>query len=331
MGSNNFATPILFIIFNRPDCTQQVFERIRSIQPKRLFIAADGPRANRPEDIEKCRVTRNLIQVDWDCDIQTLFYDTNLGCKKAPSEAINWFFQHVEEGIILEDDCLPDPTFFQFCKENLEKYRDDKRIMEIVGTNFLAGNGYRRDQDYSYYFSHFAWTWGWATWKRAWSFYDIEMHLYPEIKTKGYLQDICLNEDDFNYRSKCFDGVFTRKLDTAWDYQWQFSRLINNGLSIIPINNLVLNIGFGIEATHTKNAEDLSKFIVPVSAMNFPLKHPPFVIRDTASDKYFIKFFFPEDSRNKTKKKIWRIARFLGMEKIMKRLLLTVKKNNLSK
>ncbi len=180
-----FETPILFIVFNRPDTTQQVFNVIKRIKPKYLFVAADGPRPDVPADIEKCKRTRLIVeQVDWDCEIKTLFRDQNKGCGRGPAEAITWFFEYVDEGIILEDDCVPHIEFFKFIPLMLEKYRNESRIFLIIGTNFL---GEWRPKKHSYFFSLFAHTWGWATWKRAWKLYDFELN---KLGIKGKLPAI---------------------------------------------------------------------------------------------------------------------------------------------
>jgi hypothetical protein len=172
-------TPVLFLIFNRPNTTEQVFEAIAKAKPRCLFVAADGPRTDKEGEAEKCQAVRDIIKrVDWDCEVKTLFREQNLGCKEAVSSAITWFFEQVEEGIILEDDCLPSDSFFSFCAELLEKYRDDKRIMMISGDNFQ--DGIQRG-DASYYFSSVPWIWGWATWRRAWRLYDREMQTFPSF------------------------------------------------------------------------------------------------------------------------------------------------------
>jgi hypothetical protein len=172
-------TPVLFIIFNRPGTTQQVFDAIKQQKPKYLFVAADGPRPDKPDDKEKCKATRAIIdQVDWDCNLKTLFRDENRGCGYGPAEAITWFFDHVEEGIILEDDCLPSPYFFKFCSVILERYKSDTRIGIISGTNpLIRWNINQKD----YIFSRFGSTWGWATWRRAWMYFDHEMNNWEKI------------------------------------------------------------------------------------------------------------------------------------------------------
>lgn len=285
----NYRTPpILFIIFNRPVLTQKVFNSIRLAKPERLYVAADGPRKNE-EELELCKETRLIIdQVDWDCQIKTLFRDKNLGCGQAPKTAIDWFFKNEEEGIILEDDCLPSSSFFLYCAELLDKYRYDTRIMHIGGTNFQ--HGYVRDSDYSYYFSYFSHEWGWASWRRAWKLYDFNINSYPEIKEKGYLNKYFSSYLEKKYRLSKIDNTLGRDNVNWWDYQWDYAKIINSGLSIIPNKNLVTNIGFGENATHTKSSGDFRQFNV-AQKLDFPLKHPSFIIRDDVSDRRYFKRF----------------------------------------
>jgi len=168
-----FNTPILFLVFNRPNTTQRVFNVIRQVKPKQLFVAADGPRRDKGADEEKCEATREIVkQIDWDCEVKTLFREENLGCGKAVSSAITWFFENVEEGIILEDDCLPNLDFFGYCEELLDRYRDNREVMFIGGDNFQKG---KKWGDASYYFSAYNHVWGWATWKRTWDIYDFKL------------------------------------------------------------------------------------------------------------------------------------------------------------
>src|SRR6185503_8652880 len=235
-----FTTPVLLLIFNRPKTTRAVMEAIRKVKPAKLYIAADGSRAHVKEDMEKCRETREIAsQVDWDCTVTKLFREENLGCGKALSTAIDWFFDQEEEGIIIEDDCLPSTGFFAFCAELLERYRFDTRVMEIGGTNFE--NEDLRGKDYSYYFSSMIYIWGWATWRRAWKLYDYEMRHYDEITRKRYLDghyDFAYEVDYFNYVFKLVhkNDERTRRRIT-WDYQWQFVCKINSGLTIVPEKN----------------------------------------------------------------------------------------------
>lgn len=285
-----FNTPVLMIIFNRPDTTRMVFEAIRAVKPPRLYIAADGPRPGKESDIEQCRETRKIVrEVDWDCEVKTLFRDINLNCGKAPASAMTWFFEHEEAGIILEDDCLPSQSFFWFCQELLERYRDDDRVMHIGGNNFL--NGWRKDRDYSYYFSRCGHVWGWATWRRAWAKFDFKISLYEKLKQKGYFENFFMNPLEKIYRLSKFDKTIAANGSADWwDYQWDFARYAQSGLAIIPEKNLVKNIGFGDNATHTKRSNSKHAHMEAFE-LSFPLRHPPFTMRDLESDKrYFSNF-----------------------------------------
>lgn len=287
MPDTNFDTPVLFIIFNRPDCTQQVFERIRSVRPKKLFVAADGPRADRPGEDELCCKVREIVgQVDWDCAVKTFFQGTNLGCKKAVSGAINWFFENVEEGIIIEDDCLPDVTFFNYCKDLLIKYRDDARVMVISGTNLQFG---KRRNNYSYYFSKHLHVWGWASWRRAWKHYDVNINLWPEIRDGGWLQDLFDDKKKVEYWESIFERVYKGKIDT-WDYQWGLACWAQSGLIILPNINLISNIGFGQEATHTTGEHKVAN--LKTEAMHFPLNHPTHKLKDCRADSFTDKLMY---------------------------------------
>jgi hypothetical protein len=192
MTNTPFATPILFLIFNRPDTTDKVFEKIREIQPRQLFISADGPRPDRKDEREKCEEARKVIQkIDWKCELKTNFSEKNLGCRVGVSSGIDWFFSQVSKGIILEDDCLPDASFFNFCKVLLEYYRNDERIMHIGGINVQDG---RMRGTASYYFSKISHIWGWATWKRAWEKYDVNIRTYPQLLEQDMFSTVyCLN------------------------------------------------------------------------------------------------------------------------------------------
>jgi len=292
ISENKLHTPVLFIIFNRPDFTQAVFNEIRKAQPTQLFIAIDGPRKDRPDDVEKCRKVLEITQqVDWDCKISTLIQDKNLGCKIGESTAMDWFFSHVEEGIILEDDTVPDQSFFMFCQELLEKYRDDQRVMMISADNFQFGR--RRTED-SYYFSKYFFTWGWATWRRAWKCYDIKMKQWPVIRDGHFLMDILNDWFAVKYWSWILEETYNDKIDT-WDYQWILSCWIHGGLSITPNTNLVSNIGFGEFAVHTTDKNSIFSNI-PISPMRFPLNHPPFMIRDDLADRFSQKTFYSIES-----------------------------------
>jgi predicted O-methyltransferase YrrM len=276
------TSPVLFIIFNRPETTKVVFEAIREAQPTHLFIAADGPRQEKAGEYEKCQAARDIaINVDWECEVQTLFRDTNLGCKAAVSSAIDWYFDNVEEGIILEDDCLPEQSFFAFCEELLNKYRNDHRIGLICGDNFQFG---RSRREASYYFSRFTHIWGWATWRRAWKCYDVKISQWPDVRDNGFLNDILDCQAEIVYWTDIFEKTYAGQINT-WDYQLMFSYWVNGFINVIPNNNLVKNIGFNAHGTHVTSAD--SPFAnMETRPMQFPLKHPLFFIRDTVSDLF---------------------------------------------
>jgi hypothetical protein len=281
MGDFQLKTPVAFLIFNRPNTTEKVFEAIRQAKPPKLLVVADSPRPDRADDIEKCRAARAIIQrVDWDCEVLTDYSDINLGCRNRVSSGLNWVFDTVEEAIILEDDCVPDPTFFRFCEELLEYYRHDHRIMVISGNNFQFG---KKRTDYSYYFSRYNHCWGWATWRRAWRYYDGTMKNWPEVRDGAWLTAILENSQAIKYWTKVFQSTYDNKND-SWAYRWTFSCWIQNGLTILPNHNLVSNIGFGQGATHTQTKNSRLANI-PVQEMIFPLRHPPFMLRDVCSDK----------------------------------------------
>jgi hypothetical protein len=286
-------TAVLFLVFNRLDTTKQVFEAIKEAKPPRLYIAADGARTAKADEAEKVTVVRDFIlqNIDWDCDVKTLFREENLGCKYAVSGAIDWFFEQEEMGIILEDDCLPSQSFFWFCEELLERYKDDMRVWHIAGNNFHFG--WKRDEDYSYYFSYYGSIWGWASWKSRWQSYDVGMRNYKEIKSKNYLWDVFGNQEEANFRISNFDEI-KNGLNT-WDFQWAYTRFINSGLSIVPIENLVKNLGFGEDATHTHSKND-RRANMNIVDLKFPLNNQKNIIRDKKSDDKFFSEFIKDKS-----------------------------------
>jgi hypothetical protein len=285
----DLTTPVLFLVFNRPDTTRRVFEAIRRARPSRLFIAADGPRRDREGEVDRCAEVRRIVgEVDWDCQVSTLFREENLGCRNAPSTALDWFFEQVEEGIVLEDDCLPSPSFFFFCQSLLEYYRHDTRIMQISGLNVLSQ--WNRT-GHSYYFSSYGPCWGWASWRRAWKSYDVAMKLWPEIRDKGLYEDFCQCPAEAQYRCELYDRVYRGQIDTVWDYQWGFAKMINRGLSVIPVRNLVSNIGFSQDATHTVSGADSPYAEMATYQADTPLSHPPYVVRDALADRRYLEEF----------------------------------------
>ncbi|MDG2432911.1 nucleotide-diphospho-sugar transferase [Flavobacterium sp.] len=285
-----FNTPILFLVFNRPHYTQQVFEAIRAAKPKQLFIAADGPREDIASDIANCEAVKDIIaNVDWDCEVKNLFRDKNLGCGLAPSSAITWFFEHVEQGIILEDDCLPSASFFPFCQEMLERYKNDFRINSICGTNLLkeweSGNN-------SYFFSKESGIWGWATWRRAWLEYDYKVAKWNDHRVKELFLEQFENTSQRAAYEYALDKAVSNIAVTFWDYQWVFSRISNSQFGIIPSVNLISNIGFGADATHTFDANsEISNLVA--QEICFPIIHPMSIMIDHKYDHTLNSKFHP--------------------------------------
>lgn len=302
-------SPVLFIIFNRPGTTGQVFERIREAKPTRLYVAADGPRASKQNEDALCSLTRSIIDgVDWPCEVKTLFRNENLGCKEAVSSAIDWFFEHEEEGIILEDDCLPAPTFFSFCDTMLEKYRYDTRVRHITGCNLQFG---KKWGDASYYFSNMTHVWGWAGWRRVWADYDKTLNRYNDDVAEN-LRVIFPDPFIVSSLKTIFEEVKEGKIDT-WDYQLDFANFFNSGLTIIPNENLISNIGFGNGATHTLDKDDIYANI-PLGEIT-QITHPKYVLPEKRADLVVLKQNFNIDEKKRKHKKLGkRIKRWLKLE-----------------
>jgi hypothetical protein len=308
MSNQNYQvkSPILFLIFNRPDVTQQVFDQIKKVKPPRLYIAADGPRKNKENEKNLCYETRLIKnQIDWDCEVKTLFREENLGCKYAVSSAISWFFENEEEGIILEDDCLPENDFFAFCDELLNMYRNDNRIRHIGGSNFQMGKRWGCD---SYYFSNLTHVWGWASWRRAWRDYDVELSSYKNIELLSVFNSIFNNNSIAEEWNSIFNQLLANKIDT-WDYQLTITNLLNNGLSIIPNVNLIQNIGFGPNATHTFDTNN--KFSNQKTEKLYQIKHPVLILPQKAADLLTMnKEFDVKKRRKRARRKFIRKFKF---------------------
>ena len=266
----DFKVPILFLVFNRPSPTRKVFNTIRKIKPAYLYIAADGPRKNIKGEKDICLLVRKIAtHIDWDCEVKTLFREENVGCGKAVSQAITWFFEQVEEGIILEDDCLPDLSFFYYCSALLERYRFDTRVFSISGNNLL-GKAWKANA-HSYFWA-LPGIWGWATWRRAWIYYDYKMLGWEDPAIKDYVRKGLKTNEWYEFYYPMFEATFYGKLD-AWDVQWLYTTIINEGLAANPSVNLVRNIGFGGQATNTKDKNSPIP-LLSANSMVFPLKHP---------------------------------------------------------
>jgi hypothetical protein len=289
-------SPLAFIVFNRVEPAQRVFAEIAKARPSHLLVIADGPRADHSDDAKLCSQVRSIVdRIDWDCKLSTNFSDSNLGCAARVSSGIDWVFENVEEAIFLEDDCLPDPSFFRYCDDLLESYRNDPRIMSISGDNFQFG---RKRSEYSYYFSRFAHIWGWATWRRAWKHYDIRMSQWPLIRDGGWLNDILDDRSEAEYWTEVFERAYQGKTGT-WDYQWMFACWLQSGLTILPNVNLISNIGFGVNATHTVTAGRVAE--MATESLSFPLAHPPIMVRDARADKQATRLFFQKSRLSKAR------------------------------
>ena len=298
--------PVLLITFNRADTLARVLSVLKKVGVSRLYVAQDAPRANKPADEAKTKAVRDLIEaIDWQCEVKTHFQSDNQGCMHGPHRALDWFFSQVEEGIVLEDDCLPHPDFFGYCAELLEKYRLDTRVMAISGDRSpLPPN--LDFQGRSYGFSRFSLIWGWASWRRAWKTYDLELKSWPEVRDSGRLKGLFRDEDVYNSLYDTFEGVHSGRHVTTWDYQWTYNCLFHSGLSIIPSKNLISNLGFGTDSTHTADASS-PRAEVPTEPL-LPLIHPEMVFPWNDLDLALLK-----DGLGFRKKPLWR--------KLAKRLL----------
>ena len=281
-------TPVALFIFNRPDLTDTAFKAIAEAMPKKLLVVADGPRFS--AEAEKCQQARTIIErVNWDCEVLTNFSDRNLGCKARVSSGLDWVFSQVSEAIILEDDCLADPSFFSFAERLLEHYRDDERVMHISGGNFVSD---KINLEHSYYFSRYAFAgYGWASWSRAWKYYDKDMKSWPEFKRSGMLERLFEDKDEQDLWRVLLDRTDTGEIDT-WDFQWFYTCWTQGGLSIVPRVNLVSNLGFRPDATHTNTAyeKDFLKN-APRESME-AIRHPDFIVRHREADDYLIRMYF---------------------------------------
>tara|TARA_B100001248_G_C27332324_1_gene432078 strand:+ start:142 stop:1125 length:984 start_codon:yes stop_codon:yes gene_type:complete len=287
MNKKNYCIPILLIAWRRPEKTLRIIEKIKEINALKVYIACDGfdKKDNRYES--NIINTRKILKekIDWDCEKKYLFSKYNQGCKYAVSNAINWFFENEKEGIILEDDCLPHIDFFIFCEELLKKYRTDDRIWSITGQNIQKGKFFGEN---SYYFSKYSHCWGWATWKRCWEKYDSEIKNWPEFKEAKMIENLFASKREINYWKRIFDNIYFHSKPDTWDYQWTYACLVNSGLTIIPNKNLIENIGFDEEATHTKEEvfdsrlDNFKRF----SSGLIPIKHPKNIIKSQKADRF---------------------------------------------
>lgn len=280
MNGTYIDTPVLLLGFNRPREISLVLGKLKDNRVRHLFVSVDGPRLGIPEEAAKVSLVRKLVlSADWDCRVETLFNEHNLGLKRSVSQAIEWFFGRVERGIILEDDCVPSSDFFRFCQTMLEVYKDDKRIMTVSGNNFHYSFPGTIS---SYYFSKYPLIWGWATWKRAWEMYDYSMAKWPEARAAGWLHDILKEKRYVKYWDDIFQRTYADE-NSSWAYRWIFANWMNSGLTILPASNLVSNIGFSEEATHTRKKIRVAN--AQTEKLEFPLTPPEKIVFDPFMDK----------------------------------------------
>ena len=288
-------TPVLLIVFNRPESTRRVFDAIRIAKPSRLYISSDGPRAGNSDDVDNIRKVREIVSnIDWPCKVERLFSDVNVGCQFGPRNGIDWLFRHEEQGIILEDDCLPSESFFYFCQEILSKYQNDDRVMSVAGVNMAESIRVHGD----YYFSRYPLMWGWATWKRAWMKYDPNLSEWKFLKEQRWLLNMDIGGFGFEkVWSKTFD--LTQSLGakaTWWDYQWIYTCWVNNGYTVCPSVNLIQNLGIGsnASATHTSNYHPILSNL-QLNDLDFPLSHPAEISLHKEMDAFISKHWFYAD------------------------------------
>ncbi|WP_017296824.1 hypothetical protein [Nodosilinea nodulosa] len=314
----SLSTPVVFIIFRRPDVTAKVFEQIRLAQPKKLFIVADGPRNE--AEILLCEKTRAITEsIDWPCEVIRDYSKQNLGCRKRVVSGLSSAFESIDSAIILEDDCLPNKDFFTFCQMLLNHYQNDERVWMISGNNFQNG---KTRGDGSYYFSRYPHCWGWATWKRAWKNYQDNIVKWPEFRDSGLLESVFENPKEINYWINVFDNLLSKGKPDSWAYRWAYACWSNSGLTILPNQNLVTNLGFGQESTNTTDYSKLLAYL-PTGVAEV-IHHPSFVVRHAEADAYTAKTVFLPSSTNPNIVKLKKM-----IKTILKKLKFYFRKDNL--
>jgi hypothetical protein len=288
MLPNKLEIPVILLIYKRPAHLRQVLNQVALVKPQTLLVIGDGPHPERPEEIPLVEQSRALIkQLPWECHVVTAFSPLHLGLRKRVSSGLTWAFNQVDSGIVLEDDCVPDPSFFFYCQELLHRYEQDQRVMAISGNNFQKRI---KRTNYSYYFSRYNHCWGWATWRRAWLQYDDDMVYWPELKENYWLHNIFeCDPQAARYWEHIFDQMFNSQID-SWAYRWTYACWLQGGLTALPEVNLVSNIGLGSDATHTKSAKQTRN--LRYQPIEFPLRHPPFITRNAPADDFTQKYHF---------------------------------------
>lgn len=318
-SSDTFKVPVLLIGYKRVSTMLRVIESLRAVRPKSLYFAANAPNPLNPDERAMCTAVRKLVeQIDWNCEIATLFRSTHLSAKDSISQAIGWFFEQVDQGIILEDDCVCEPSFFPFCQQLLDRYSDEPTVMHIGATNFRGGS---RSGGASYFFSRYAYVWGWATWRRAWRNFTLDLEEIPEPELRQILYERFKRKRDQDYWRILYRYLKSGNLDT-WDGQWNIAVFRRRGLCVVPSVNLVRNIGFGPESTNTGNRDNIFAEM-PASALSLPLKHANAISTCAAEDDWVADNVFGVSKASRTLHLKMRIATRISLDQktTIKRLL----------
>jgi hypothetical protein len=308
-----FACPLLLIAYRRPHCIRQVIAAIRPLQPTCLYVACDGAPSDNEAEQAMVAATRQVIEedIDWPCQIHRLYSDVNQGCSVGPVNAISWFYEHVEEGIVLEDDCVPHVDFLPYCAYLLDRYRQDSRVWCISGSNFQQG-AWRAEG--SYYFSRYPHGWGWASWRRCWQHFDARLEQWPTLRDSGLLETIFEDSLERSFWAETWQNTYAQYPGiTWWDYQWTFACLVNGGLTALPNRNLVTNVGFGPDATHTLTMR-IDTNIDHTGIL--PMRHPSFVLRDACADRVTFDYAYNGVALRKSKTLAGRLRRGLSKAKV---------------
>jgi len=308
-GVQHSKPPVLLIIFNRPQVTAEVMRALQVARPAHLLVAADGPRATRPAEAELCAATRETVRsmVNWPCEVQWQCSEQNIGCGMGPASAIAWALEQFEQTIVLEDDCVPHPDFFTFADAMLERYRDDQRVMLVSGINVLKG---RYALPYSYGFSRYPLTWGWATWRRAWQHFDFDMKLWPAMRSANLLQDILGDPREAEYWTRNFNAVERNRHD-VWDYQLHLAMWAHGMHALYPAVNLITNIG--VEGTHFHNVRPMHN--LPTAPLPIPLANPPVVYRDVQADAIIRRTWYLPSLGDRIQNKLRKLTSMAGFHK----------------
>ncbi len=294
-----FITPVLIVTFNRPDVTSVLIDRLREVKPSHLYVSSDGPRESKGvHEKELVKQVRDLIEhIDWDCEVHKFYSEKNFGCGVGVSNAITWFFQNVEQGIILEDDCIPHKSFFGYCQELLDKYKDDHRVTHINGNNYGCTDCV--DTNWDYHFTMYPQVWGWATWRRAWANFNYRTDLdgiRSEFETFKHMN---WSKSDFELQKRKWKKA-GNQVD-IWDYQWHYINQLNGNLAITPKVNLVTNIG---ELGTHYNQADNSPLNIESSEMKLPISHPDFFFRDYRMEQFMKKFMIKNKLTTRIKRSL---------------------------